>query len=185
MGEELNGSNNERPLTYDRLKKQKQPTIKKCRIVTDAEVDFEYRAAEQEWGLAQIMFTDEDNENEVERLKKAEARFNAAKETAMGCSVEFKFRSIGRKAFSKIIDEHPPTAKQLAAEEDVANKPEWNVDTFPQALVAAASVSPRLTEAETEEMWDSADWSMVELNDLFSTAIQAQNTRRLIEAGNV
>ena len=103
----------------------------------------------------------------------------------MESSVEFVFQSLGRKKFSALLDEHAPTTDQLAkAEDDGEGKPDWNIDTFPAALVAAALVEPQLTEEEVSEMWDSDNWSASELNDLFTTAVQCQNTRRLIEVGN-
>lgn len=186
---ETNG--NKRPMTYDRLKSKKQATIRKIKLVMNAEIDAEYRAAEMEYGMAQMMYSTSEEEHTKEATAKFEAvkeRYEAALKAALDDAQEFVFRSIGRKAFDALVDENPPTNEEIAEVEKAGGKAtdlQWSAKSFPQELVAAASVNPKLTLADTLEMWNSEDWSFSDLNDLFQTAVNAQNSRRLVEMGNV
>jgi len=90
---------------------------------------------------------------------------------------KFVFRSIGRKKFAELMDANPPR------EEDIA---EWdNADdrTLPAAvnelgfakdLIAAASVSPRLSRDDVEGMFDDPAWNTSELTLLYVVARNAQ-----------
>jgi hypothetical protein len=170
------------------LKKQKQPTRRKVTIIMDSDAAEEYREANQEWGMAQLMFpeTSEDPrpEKAQQEFNRVKARYEAAREEAERASITFKFQSIGRSAFKAMLDEYPPTDEQVAKAEKDGDQYDWDPETFPAALVAAASYEPNLTEENVREMWDSPDWSGAELNDLFVAALQCQNTSRLLEVGN-
>lgn len=189
MSEENGKSNtqNKKPQTWDHLKKSKQPTTRKIRIILDADVDTEYRDAEREWNMTQLMWgqSEEPSPENQKKLSDSKTRYEQAKAAAIEQSMEFKFQSLGRKTFSALLDQHPPTTAQVENGQQDGEVPDWNTDTFPQALVHAAIVSPALTNEQVEEMWDSPVWSTAELNDLFSAALACQNTRRLLEVGNV
>jgi hypothetical protein len=101
--------------------------------------------------------------------------------------VRFSFRGISRKAFERMKDEHPPTPEQQkkAREEGLAAgiEPEltrlhWDADKFPPALVAAASLEPKITPEEAYELFHvSEDWNEAELASLFLAALAAQQGR--------
>lgn len=69
-------------------------------------------------------------------LRALEAEMDAAR-------AEFRFRSIGRRAWADLIAKHPPTKKQ-AQELRVDHNP----DTFPMAAMAASCVEPAGTDED-------------------------------------
>lgn len=121
---------------------------------------------------AEIKAEDEDLEKEV--AGRAEAALQAVVDTTR----TFKFRSLGRTTYRKLIAAHPPTdADHTAARVesgDMNARASWNRETFFPALVHAASVGPQLTEAEVVEIFESPDWSDGEVDLLVQGAIKAQ-----------
>jgi hypothetical protein len=162
-----NGTTRRKP-TYDHLKKAKQPSIQKLKMIMDAEADIEFKEASRVYQLAKLLYGERAEIGEtaaVRELDEAKTRYDAALVAA---------------------EEHSVDAQQIEkAGDKEEEKPDWNVDTFPQALVAAACISPELTSEQTAEMWEDDAWSEADLNELFRAAIQVQNTRRLLEVGNV
>ncbi|MFD5451184.1 hypothetical protein [Streptomyces sp. NPDC127100] len=79
------------------------------------------------------------------------------------------FRALPGDTFTKLVQRHPPTEEQVESGSD------WNEDTFPAALVAAASVDP-MTEDDAAELL--ATWGVADRAALFQAALSAQNTRR-------
>jgi hypothetical protein len=63
-----------------------------------------------------------------------EAEIDAAK-------VEFRFQSIGHRAWADLMAAHPPTKEQLKA----FNRIDHNPETFPLAAIAASCVEPAMT----------------------------------------
>lgn len=78
----------------------------------------------------------------------------------------FTFRAIGRPEYQRILDDHQPTLAQRKEAPGLA----WNPLTFPQALVAATSLEPRMTEQQVDEMWNSVEWTAGELGKLWGAA---------------
>lgn len=77
------------------------------------------------------------------------------------------FRALPGGAFTDLVKAHPPTEDQ--------DESDWNEDTFPAALVSAASVDG-MTEDEAAELL--ATWGMADRVELFQAALAAQNTKR-------
>lgn len=75
--------------------------------------------------------------------------------------VDWKLRGIGRRAFRELSEAHS----------DDTDDTGWNMETFPPALVAACSESPKLTEQEALEIWADDEWTIKELDSLFHAAI--------------
>lgn len=69
--------------------------------------------------------------DEIEAL---EAEIEAAK-------VEFRFRSIGKRAWADLLAAHPPTKPQRTADPRIDHNPQ----TFPVAAIAASCVDPVMT----------------------------------------
>jgi hypothetical protein len=117
-------------------------------------------------------------------LAEAQAAHDALEERRDECAIEFVFRSIGRPAFEELVGEHPATKAQKEEAKREGNEDlTWNPETFPQALVKAALVSPEMSEEDVEEMWDSPDWNQAELISLFYAALEVNQSRRIIEVG--
>lgn len=110
-------------------------------------------------------------------------------------SMKFKFRAIGRKAFDKLIDDNPLTqerreefVERLKRENpeqsvDTSQFPPYDPETFAPALCAASLIEP--IGFDVVGAWEDPDWSQAELSALFSAALEANTTRRIVKLGNV
>ena len=85
--------------------------------------------------------------------------------------VTVRFRSIGSKAYSALVDAH-----QEGKERGLP----FNPETFGPALVAASAVEPVLTPEQVTELWD--EWNTGELLALFAAALDA-NTSSNVKIG--
>lgn len=109
---------------------------------------------------------------------------------------DFVFRSIAPGRYERLVNAHPPTQQQRQRAAKRGQQVAFNEDTFPQALVKACLVSPRLTSEQVDEMWqagtDSDDpddpdapvgerFSSGELAALFQTAQVANVGRPRVE----
>lgn len=113
----------------------------------------------------------------VSELEEAQARLQAAKKTAGGMleapaelenhvaelakKVEektrtFIFSSIGRRAWRKLLSEHPPTdeQKENTPPDVFGNRIDNNPETFPVAAMVATCTSPGLTQEEAQWIAD-------------------------------
>ena len=113
-----------------------------------------------------------------ERLAEAQAVLDAAGADLDAATQRFKFRGLGRKRWEDLKAEHPPTeqdhanAREASGNEDTVA--EYSVDSLAPALIAEASVSPRLSAEEVDVMFNGDDWNTPEIASLFQTALLAQ-----------
>lgn len=108
-------------------------------------------------------------------------------------TVVMRFQAIGSKRWETLLADHPPTDAQqrehLAEQEKVGiplqarRRLQWNVDTFPPALIAACIVEPKLTVAQAEELWESEAWNAGELDAIFSAAVRVNTTASSVQLG--
>jgi len=77
----------------------------------------------------------------AEQVQELEAEIEAAK-------VSFRFRAIGKRAWSDLLKEHPPTKAQLQADPRLDHNPE----TFPAAAIAASCSDPEMTLDDAREL---------------------------------
>lgn len=89
----------------------------------------------------------------AERLTKIEAEMAAA-------MIEFRFVSVGHRAWADLLRAHPPTKAQLEAD----RKLDHNPDTFVYAAMAASCADPVMTaddvrRLEESQMMDVRSWS--------------------------
>ncbi len=146
------------------LRGKKKPVTRSVEIFLDSEVATDINRAqarlndlEERLGKdphrRDLQIKREQVEAELERLQ--------AEAAESGAVATFSFRALGRKAYEKLIEEHPVTKEQQReARERGADvglptqigRLHWNADTFPPALVAAASYEPKISH---EEAWKS------------------------------
>jgi hypothetical protein len=192
-----------KPVPLDHLRGKKKPVVRSTEIFVDSEVADEIAelraqldeverdmdtAARRDGG--RVAITDYSRRRE-ELRERIDAAHEAARES--GALVSFSFRSLGRKVYQKLIDEHPPTDEQQKEADKRAKELElpqrlarlrWNADTFPPALVAAASHEPKISPDEAWELFHvSEDWNEAEVADLLATAQAAQETRSVADLG--
>ncbi|MFF2571223.1 hypothetical protein [Streptomyces sp. NPDC058084] len=136
----------------------------------DPEVRDRFEDARREAkNLAQLAEADPTNAALAKEAKAAEtalAEARAAYET--DCEV-LTFRALPGDTFTDLVKEHPPTEEQSESGSD------WNEDTFPAALISAASLDG-MTEEDAAELL--ATWGMADRVELFQAALAAQNTKR-------
>lgn len=186
-----------RPQTYDHLKSKKKPQTAKVSLCLDSDLSEEFEEAQRKVREARIRATasnvDDDTRTRLDReLEEAEQALEALRPAVEEATVVFKFKSIGRKKYEELVLAHPPTDEQVERSKKFASEAEarngedrlmHNPDTFPVALIAKASVEPKLTEDEVREMWDSDDWTGAELMTLFFTAQTPQMKRSQVDLG--
>lgn len=79
----------------------------------------------------------------------------------------FLFVAIRPRAFDDLMTEHQPTEKQIQnAMESGQERPPYNVDTFPPALLAAVCREPRLSVEDWTPFFDDEAWGRGEIGSL-------------------
>lgn len=169
--------------TFAQIKAEKKPVTKTVLMVLDPTIGGAYLEAKEAYEEAK---TESDLHGDDKSLKATANRlkreFESAKDVVEENSVEFVLRSLGRETVDRLMDENQATKKQIAEAEDKGlEPPNWNAETFPQALVAASLIEPEVTLEDIQEMWDSEDWNQAELMTLFFTALEVQQTRRVVD----
>jgi hypothetical protein len=185
----------------DRLPKKNAMT-RTVLLANDSEIGEQYRAAKQRVQLMQIRSSGApDNEALAALLAKAQEELDEIEPQALECSIKFVFQSIGRKNMEKLVLAHPPTEEQLADVEKAKQEAidggntdiaadmsvQWNYETFTPALVARSMVQPlRWSEENDQEILDWLDedgWNTAEIGELFSAALQANNSSSVLQMG--
>ncbi|MEV6379019.1 hypothetical protein AB0M31_06305 [Streptomyces sp. NPDC051773] len=99
----------------------------------------------------------------------AQAALDEARRALTAGTLTLTFRALPRPAWEQLLREHAPTEEQA----DLGH--EYNVETFPAALVSASSVDG-MSEAEAQELLDS--WSDADAKALFTAALLVNQTMR-------
>ncbi|MDN0193919.1 hypothetical protein [Streptomyces sp. S.PNR 29] len=154
----------------DRLRRRARPQ-NKLRVCDDDQLRQRFEETEQ--AARRARFVAEANPGDEQAAQQA-ADAAAAREdarTALDAASEFlTFRALPRPVLEELISEHPPTEKQ--AEEGAI----FNADTFPAALVSAASVDG-MSQEEAEELLNT--WSAPDAGALWDAAWQVQQESRV------
>ena len=91
-------------------------------------------------------------------------------DAAAEIAVTFTFTDIGRKNFDDLVHAHQPTEQQKKQIADLGGGIlEYNTETFPPALIAAAASDPEITLEEAQEIFD--EWGQGDAEVLFSVAL--------------
>ncbi|MFI1163252.1 hypothetical protein ACH4UM_06490 [Streptomyces sp. NPDC020801] len=154
----------------ERLRRRARPQ-NRLRICDDKELRQRYDDAEQ--AARRARFVAEANPGD-ELAERQAADADAARDQALkaldGASEFLTFRALPRPVLEELIAQHPPTEQQ-AGEGAI-----FNADTFPAALVAAASVDG-MSRGEAEELLNG--WSAPDANALWDAAWQIQQESRV------
>ncbi|MET8679957.1 hypothetical protein ABZW18_20835 [Streptomyces sp. NPDC004647] len=111
-----------------------------------------------------------DDEPAKQRAAEAEAAAEQARAELDDASDFLTFLALPRPVLEELIAQHPPTEQQ--AEEGAV----FNPDTFPAALVSAASFDG-MSREEAEELLNT--WSSPDANALWEAAWQVQQESRV------
>ncbi|MFE3216118.1 hypothetical protein [Streptomyces antimycoticus] len=154
----------------DRLRRRPRPQ-NRLRVCDDTGLRQRYEEAEQV--ARRSRFVAEANPGD-ELAERQVADADAARDqalSALDAASEFlTFRALPRPVLEELIGQHPPTEQQ--AEEGAI----FNADTFPAALVAAASVDG-MSREEAEELLNG--WSTPDANALWDAAWHIQQESRV------
>jgi hypothetical protein len=117
----------------------------------------------------QLADADPDNALLAAEATAAEEALATARDAHRADCEVLVFRALPGNGFNDLVKEHPPTDEQAEDGSD------WNEDTFPAVLIAAASVDP-MTEDDATTLL--AEWGPADRVTLFQAALSAQNSRR-------
>lgn len=155
-------------MTRLRSRSRPQNTLRVC---DDDQLRRRFEEAEQ--AARRVRFIAEANPGDEQAARQAAAADALRDEarTALDEASDFlTFRALPRPVLEELISQHPPTERQT--EEGAV----FNAETFPAALVAAASVDGMSWE-EAEELLNS--WSAADAGALWDAAWSVQQQSRV------
>ncbi|MFD7499556.1 hypothetical protein [Streptomyces sp. NPDC059850] len=154
----------------ERLRRRARPQ-NRLRVCDDDELRQRYDDAEQ--AARRARFVAEANPGDELAARQATDADSGRDQalSALDAASEFlTFRALPRPVLEDLLAEHPPTEQQ--AEQQAI----FNADTFPAALVSAASVDG-MSQEEAEELLNG--WSAPDANSLWDAAWQVQQESRV------
>lgn len=177
-----------KPVTYDHLKSKKKPVYRSVWIALDSEVAEDEKEARQKVGNLKVRVKHRKEDPELlAELAQAEEDLKKLEKKLRDNSVKFTFKSLGSRKYEELVTDHQATEEQQAKAKEQEGPDavlEFNPDTFPQELVAASLVSPKLSSSEVNELFADDNWNTSELMTLFQTALAANVGRAVIDLGN-
>lgn len=173
----------------DHLRSKKKPVRKTVWIAGDSELAEELSELEASLTRAKSSLDAmrQDNprvEAALRLIENLEDELVVKKQMVRESSIRFVFQSIGSKAFDQMAADHPPTEEQLKAAVDSGeDKPPFNTDTYPVALITASTIEPDMDKAELAEWLDSPVWNSFELLTMFMACNEVNNSRKILNLG--
>jgi hypothetical protein len=145
---------------------EKKPNTRTVDIILDSDLANEILLKEQE----KEQLRSRKGRSLADGIGPIETELDALYEKAADTAVTFVFEDIGRKVFDALVLEHPPTKAQ---KEQIAELGggilEYNIETFPPALIAAAASDPEMDLDDAVEIFDT--WSSGDAEILFTVAL--------------
>ncbi len=143
---------------------RKKDNTQRVPVLLDPDLREELKDLEAE--LATAVKYDDEHTNARRKATPVEKRLTELEERIAESRVVFKFRSIGREAYSLLLDEWKPR-------EDNEDDADYGFDAteFPPRLLALSAVSPELTLDDARKIWN--EWSESETTLLIVGAVTA------------
>lgn len=164
--------NGHRPATFDHLK-AKAPLERTVSVVLSDE-------AVRAWEVASSAYEGARLAGRV--TAELEATRDEARAAVEAATVTLRFRSIGRRRYDSLVEDHPVSDEgRQRAQDQGAPAPPYDVETFAPALIAASCVDPVLTVEQVGEIWD--EWNTAELMELWAAALEVCTQRRVVDLG--
>jgi hypothetical protein len=98
-------------------------------------------------------------------------------------SIKIVIQSMGRRSYDEMLQKHPVTDAQLEQYKDQRQKPQFNLDTYPVALVVASVIYPEMSDEDLGDWFDSEDWTGGEFTELFTQCLQINSQGNVISLG--
>ncbi|MEW2402127.1 hypothetical protein [Streptomyces sp. NPDC046862] len=138
-------------------------------ICDDTEVRTRFQRAQRNLEVTQAFAKDHPGDSEAATdAATAQTAYDEAKTAYDQVAIPLRFRALPRTALEALYKQHQPS------ESESDEGKQW-ADSFPAALIAAASVDG-MSEDEARELLSS--WSLVEADAMFNAAYSVQNTTR-------
>ncbi len=154
----------------DRLRRRSRPQ-NKLRVCDDDQLRQRVEEAEQAARRARFLAeANPDDETAAQHAAEAAAALQEARAALDDASDFLTFLALPRPVLEELISKHPPTGQQ--AEEGAV----FNPDTFPAALIAAASFDGMSSDEAAELL---STWSAPDANMLWEAAWQVQQESRV------
>jgi hypothetical protein len=81
------------------------------------------------------------------------------------------------------VQEHPPTDEQIAEYKNSRDKPNFNLETYPLALVVESVIYPEVETSELEAWLSGDDWTGGEFLELFSACVSINSQSNVLNLG--
>lgn len=169
----------EKKTPQDHLPSLKKARVKTLWFATDFELVDELEGLQKQNGLAELIGTEAAQAAEVLR----QAKVKEVEDKLRKSSIKIVIQSMNRKAYDELISAHPATEAQLEEYKGQRNKPQFNLETYPVALVLASVIDPEAPQAELEEWFNSDAWSGGEFTELFTACIQINSQSNILNLG--
>lgn len=155
--------------SWDQVRTQHRPALQTARVPMRGDLLDEIEALELQARAAAIADEKLNRDPEApaiaERIQELEVELEES-------VVEFKFRAVGRRLEADLLAQHPPTDAGRAKAEAEGVTAQWNQDTYPPALMAAACVEPPdATVEDFAHLWEN--WSKGQLTPLWAACLKA------------
>lgn len=145
---------------------RKKPNIRSIDICLDSDLAAEIQALEREIDQAKR----KRGKSLADGTARLEVQLDELYERAAAESVTFTFQDIGRKAFDELVMAHPATKDQKERVAELGGGIlEYNIDTFPPALLAATAIDPEMTVEDAQQIFDV--WGSGDAEILFTQAL--------------
>lgn len=155
--------------TIDDILSRKKPNVRIVEICLDSDLAAEINEVERELEQAK-MKRNRQGRTLADSTGALQTRLDELMERAAEESVSFTFKDIGRRAFDQLIMDHPPSKAQKDRHAEMGGGLlEYDIDTFPPALIAATCADPKMTIEDAERIFD--EWGSGEAEYLFAQAI--------------
>ncbi|HEY8881938.1 MAG TPA: hypothetical protein VIM47_00910 [Dermatophilaceae bacterium] len=137
----------------------------------------EARAAATPEDVIGQTLVDQVHDLDAQALAPLEEAATAALDALDAATRWFTFRGLGRTPYRELLEKHAArdVDDQVMADLGQGDNAPYNLDTFPPALVQAASIDPVLDGDDIATIFDGDTWNGVEVNTLVSYAQLAQS----------
>lgn len=158
--------------------KLKKPNVRSCHILLDSSLaheiqELQFQVEKLETKLKNKGHSSSLADRDRPNLEKLKEELEQKEEEAEEFTVEFKFQDIGRKKYDELVRDNRPTDEEKKEYKDAGGEGilQYSYLNFPPKLVAAASLEPKITLEEAEQIFE--EWSEGDLEYLFTTALLA------------
>lgn len=134
-----------------------------------------------------------EHEQIVDQLRSASEEDKAAlakrevklREQVRDATVTIAIQAIGGANYDYLVEQHPASADQVEkAKAKNESPPNYNLETFAPALIAASVVEPELSLEDAKQLWQ--DWNTGERLTLFMACVDVNSrAQRVADLGNV